>query len=81
MFSWGNFRCFSERKIQKLVREMTPSPSFSFFFGPGDKRNVSFHKSELKEDNINFQFIFCLSQKSDHNGNAVKTHEPEYMSV
>ena len=41
-----------------------------------------FHKSGSKgEDNINFQFIFCLSQKWDHSGIAVRTHESEYLAV
>lgn len=40
---------------------MTPHIPFVFL---SVARNVSFHKSGSKgEDNINFQFIFCLSQK------------------
>lgn len=67
-----------EEKIQKkkLVPQMTPA------FFPQVERNVSFHKSESKgEDNINFQFIFCLSQEWDHGGDAVKTHESEYLPL
>lgn len=41
-----------------------------------------FTNQDLKQkDNINFQFIFCLSQKWDHSGDAAKTHESEYLAV
>lgn len=42
-----------------------------------------FTNQDLKgEDNINFQFIFCLSQKWDHGDNAARTRrESEYLVV
>lgn len=42
-----------------------------------------FTNQDLKgEDNINFQFIFCLSQKWDHGDDAARTRrESEYLVV
>lgn len=46
-----------------------------------ESQEMSLLKSGSKEeDNINFQFIFCLSQKLDHSGNAVSTHESKYKT-
>lgn len=49
------------------------------FWVPG---NVSVHKSGSEgENNINFQFIFCLSQKWEQSDDAARTHEPEYLQI
>ena len=78
---WGATKdVYSGGKNQKLTLQMTPPHPLCacVFF----TRNASFHKSGSKgEDNINFQFIFCLSQKWDHCGNAVRTHESEYLAL
>lgn len=76
----GKKRKNSKTHVANDIR--TSSCFFFFFFSPTVTRNVSFHKSGSKgEDNINFQFIFCLSLKWDHCGNAVRTHESEYLAV
>lgn len=70
-------------KNQNLLLQMTPAYLFPLFSSSRIARNVAFHKSGSKGvDNINFQFIFCLSQKWDHSDNAVRTqHESEYLAL